>query len=259
MLKLERVACGYRGKPVLEEVSFAVQSGEVLCLLGPNGSGKSTLFKSILGLLPLQKGAISIDKEDISMWSQRRLARTISYIPQAHIPPFPFKVLDVVLMGRTAHLNSFASPSEKDVIIARRAIATLNISHLEDKSYTEISGGERQLVLIARALTQEPRILIMDEPTNNLDFGNQVLVLSHIQRLARMGLAIIMSSHFPEHAFHYATQVVLLKNGRVYSTGLPEKTVTEKSLYDLYGVQVTITHTTAHNGDRVKVCVPAAC
>ncbi|BCV21590.1 ABC transporter ATP-binding protein [Moorella sp. Hama-1] len=257
-LELKEVASGYGHRTLIRGISLVVTDGEVLCLLGPNGSGKTTLFKTILGLIRLQGGQILLDGEDISRWPRVRLARVMGYIPQAHNPPFPFKVLDVVLMGRTAHLGTMAAPDREDVAIARRAIATLNISHLEDRIYTEISGGERQLVLIARALAQEPRLLIMDEPTSALDFGNQLLVLSHIKRLAQMGLAIIMASHFPDHALLYATRVLMLKQGWVHSQGRPEETVTEESLKNLYGVDVKIIRAELPGCSETRVCIPVS-
>ncbi|OIQ08056.1 putative ABC transporter ATP-binding protein [Moorella thermoacetica] len=255
-LELQGVASGYGHRTLIRGISLAVTDGEVLCLLGPNGSGKTTLFKTILGLIRLQGGQILLDGEDISRWSRARLARVMGYIPQAHNPPFPYRVLDVVLMGRTAHLGPMAAPGREDVAIARRAIATLNISHLENRIYTEISGGERQLVLIARALAQEPRLLIMDEPTSALDFGNQLLVLSYIKRLAQMGLAIIMASHFPDHALLYASKVMLLKKGQVYSLGRPEEMVTEENLKSLYGVDVKIIRAELPGCNETRVCVP---
>ncbi|OIQ60579.1 putative ABC transporter ATP-binding protein [Moorella thermoacetica] len=255
-LELKEVASGYGHRTLIRRISLVVTDGEVLCLLGPNGSGKTTLFKTILGLIRLQGGQILLDGEDISRWPRARLARVMGYIPQAHNPPFPYRVLDVVLMGRTAHLGPTAAPGREDMAVARRAINTLNISHLEDRIYTEISGGERQLVLIARALAQEPRLLIMDEATSALDFGNQLLVLSHIKRLAQMGLAIIMASHFPDHALLYASKVMLLKKGQVYSLGRPEEMVTEENLKSLYGVDVKIIRAELPGCNETRVCVP---
>lgn len=255
-LELKNVTCGYGNKTVVHRVSLPVDSGEVLYLLGPNGSGKTTLFKTILGLLKLQGGEILVGGENIGNWPRSRIARVMGYIPQAHNPPFPYKVMDVVLMGRTAHLGAFASPSEKDVKIAEEAIDALNISYLGDKVYTEISGGERQLVLIARALAQQSRILIMDEPTSNLDFGNQMMVLRQVRRLARLGLAVVMSSHFPGHALLNATKVLLLHQGKTYGIGKPEETVTEESLKIMFGVDVKIITTSVQNDCETKVIVP---
>ncbi len=255
-LELKNVTCGYRNKPVVHQVSLHVDAGEVLYLLGPNGSGKTTLFKTILGLLKLQEGETLVDGENIGNWPSHRIARVMGYIPQAHNPPFPYQVLDVVLMGRTAHLGAFASPSEIDQQIAEEAIETLNISYLRDKVYTEISGGERQLVLIARALAQQPRILIMDEPTSNLDFGNQMMVLKQVQQMARLGLAVVMSSHFPGHALLNATKVLLLHKGKVFGAGKPEETITEESLKILFGVDVKIITASIPAHSDTKVIVP---
>ncbi len=254
-LELKDVTCGYGNKPVVHQVSLPVDAGEVLYLLGPNGSGKTTLFKTILGLLKLQSGDILVGGENIRNLSRTQIAKVMGYIPQAHNPPFPYQVLDVVLMGRTAHLGPFASPSDKDMQIAEEAIDTLNISHLRDKIYTQISGGERQLVLIARALAQQPQVLIMDEPTSNLDFGNQMMVLKQVRQLAGLGLAVIMSSHFPGHALLNATKVLLLNKGKTFGPGRPEETVTEESLKELFGVDAKII-TTGLNGGESKVIVP---
>jgi iron complex transport system ATP-binding protein len=193
-LELKNVSCGYGKKQVLRNISLSLASGEILCLLGPNGVGKTTLFRSILGLLSLQGGEVLLNGTDIRFWTQKDKAKAIGYVPQAHEPPFPYKVLDVVMMGRTAHMGRFAMPSREDEDAALEALASIGASFLQNEIYTEISGGERQLVLIARALAQRPEILVMDEPTSNLDFGNQMRVLEQIKRLATKGFAIIMTS-----------------------------------------------------------------
>lgn len=254
-LELSKVAAGYGCHPVIKDVSLEVEAGEILCLLGPNGSGKTTLLKAMLGFLKLQAGEICLDGENISSWPRVRLARVMGYIPQAHHPPFPFKVLDVVLMGRTAHLGPLAAPGPRDVEIARQALAALNISYLEDRVYTEISGGERQLVLIARALAQQPQVLIMDEPTSSLDFGNQVRVLERIAGLASQGLSIIMATHFPNHAFICAQKVALVNHGTVVA-GPPGSMITEASLKSLYQVDTKILSVAAASGSTYRVCVP---
>jgi len=258
ILTLRNVHAGYGKTEILTGISFSLESNEVICLLGPNGSGKSTLFKGMLGFLPFTRGQTLCDGADVSTWTRSKIARTIGYIPQSHIPTFQYPVLSVVLMGRTAHLGRFAMPSKKDLAIAEEALETLNLSHLKDAIYMEMSGGERQLVLIARALAQKPKFLIMDEPTNNLDFGNQIMVLRHIQALARNGLGIIMASHYPDHAFQYASKVILIKNGRLVGSGAPDDAVTEKMLHSLYGVKVSIADAQTDNGrGSVKVCVPS--
>lgn len=256
-LELANLGCGYGSRTVVDDISFTVNAGEVICLLGANGCGKTTLLKTILGLLKPTRGQILLNGVNIKSWSCARIARVIGYIPQLHDPPFPFRVLDVVLMGRTAHIKPFSSPSAKDERIARRCLDMLNISHLEERVYTEISGGERQLVLIARALAQEPQILIMDEPTSSLDFGNQVKVLSHIQQLARMNLAVLMSCHFPEHAFLYSTRTILLNQGRILYSGPPADAITAERLKTLYGVEVDIITVKNRLNQELQVCVPS--
>ncbi len=254
-LSVDGLAFGYPAKPVGKDASFSLGAGEVLCLLGPNGSGKTTLFKTLLGLLPAQAGAVYLDDQDIRGWSRRRLARAVGYVPQAHTAYFPFSVLETVLMGRTAHLGLFATPSPHDIAIADQALATLNIAHLREAIYTRISGGERQLTLIARALAQEPRILIMDEPTASLDFGNQMLVLDQVRRLAERGIGIILSTHDPDHAFLCARRVAMLHQGKVISLGAPAEVITAESLRLIYGVEVDVV--TLPAAARVAhVCVP---
>ena len=196
-LAVEDLAFGYPGKPVGEGVTFALEAGEILCLLGPNGGGKTTLFKTILRLLEPRGGVVRADGDSIAGWTRPRLARTFGYVPQAQFAGFPFSVLEVVLMGRTAHVGPFSVPSRGDRAAAAAALALLGIGHLADRAYTEVSGGERQLALIARALAQEPRVLVMDEPTASLDFGNQVRVLGEVERLAGRGIGVVFSSTIP--------------------------------------------------------------
>ena len=249
------IDCGYGKIRILHDISLQVSSGEAFCLLGPNGVGKTTLFKTILGFLPLLSGLITIDGEDISTWSDRRKAQVIGYVPQVHTPPFPFTVIDVVTMGRTAHLGPMASPSKHDVEIAEDALKELGISNLSQKIYTEISGGERQMVLVARALAQQPKILIMDEPTANLDFGNQVRVLEQINRLTAQGMAIIMTTHFPDHAFLCPGTVGLLEHDRL-TVGRAQDVVTEERLQCAYGVDVRIIQHAYLDVGLLRSCIP---
>jgi iron complex transport system ATP-binding protein len=253
-LSTDNLGFGYHGKPVGRGVSIEIRSGEVLCLLGPNGGGKTTLMKTLLGLLPALEGRVRLDGEDISSWSRKRLARTIGYVPQAHAAFFPFSVADIVLMGRSAHIGLFAAPSHADFAVAERALATLGISHLMGRIYTEISGGERQLVLIARALAQEPRILVMDEPTASLDFGNQVRVLHQIAALAASGIAVVFSTHDPDHVFLCGDRVALLHGGRLEEIGTPEAVITPDSLKRIYGVEVQVVELPDH---ETHTCVPS--
>ncbi len=253
MLAVEDLAFGYGAREVGAGVGFTLAPGEVLCLLGPNGGGKTTLFKTLLGLLPARAGRVLLDGEDVSRWPRSRLARAIAYVPQAHAAFFPFGVRDVVLMGRASRLKPFASPGGRDREIADAALETLGIGHLGERIYTEISGGERQLVLIARALAGEPRLLVMDEPTASLDFGNQTRLLTQVRRLADSGIAVVLSTHDPDHAFLCADRVALLHGGRMVALGSPQVTITSETLRLLYGVEVAVVPLTGHGR---SVCMP---
>jgi iron complex transport system ATP-binding protein len=251
-LDVSALRCGYPGHPVTDAISFSVEAGEALYLLGPNGSGKTTLFKTVLGLLPRLDGKITVDGSDTASWSRARLARALAYVPQAHTPPFPYSVRDVVLTARTAHLGVFGQPSRRDVAIADEAIETLGLVHLAKARYTEISGGERQLVLIARAVAQQSRFLVLDEPTSNLDFGNQVKVLRKIRELLRLGFGLLVTTHLPDHAYLCASRVALLCAGKLIDIGAPDSVLTETRLKQTYGVNLKI----AEVEPDLKVCVP---
>lgn len=255
-LDIVNLCCGYGTKSIVKDISLDVSSGEILCLLGPNGVGKTTFFKTILGFLKHQSGKILVDNEDMHTWTRKQIAEVLGYVPQSHAPPFPFTVFDVVLMGRTAHLSMFASPKQEDRDIAEESMEILKISYLKDKIYTEISGGERQMVLIARALAQQPKILIMDEPTSNLDFGNQIRVLEQINKLSQRGLGVIMTSHFPNHAFLCSTKVLFMNRESEFCVGNADEIVTEDMLKKAYGINVKIVNTVNSNGENIKACIP---
>ena len=229
------LSIGYGGTVVGEGLDLDLAAGEVLCLLGPNGGGKTTLFRTLLGVLPPIAGEVRIAGRPLSSWPRRELARHLGYVPQAHAGLFAFTVEDVVLMGRTARLGRFAAPSVRDREAARTALGRLGIGALAPRVYTRISGGERQLVLIARALAQEAETLILDEPTASLDFGNQLRVLAEIARLRQDGIGILMSTHQPEHAFKVADRIALLASGRIVAQGPTRDTATARRLADLYG------------------------
>jgi len=233
-LEARALAIGYRGRTVGEQIDLALGEGEVLCLLGPNGSGKTTLFRTLLGILPPRSGTVRVRGRDLADWSRRELARTLAYVPQAHAGLFAFTVEEVVLMGRTARLSRFSVPTGEDRRVARVCLDGLGVGHLADRVFLEMSGGERQLVLIARALAQEAGILVLDEPTASLDFGNQLRVLREIAALRARGLSVLMSTHQPEHALRVADRIVLLQAGRVVASG-GTAVATAESLAALYG------------------------
>ena len=204
-------------------------------------------------------GEIRLNGEAMTHWPRQRIARWMGYVPQSHAIPFPFKVHDVVAMGRTAHLGIFSSPNPADRTIADEAMETLGISALGEHIYTDISGGERQLVLIARALAQQPRILVMDEPTSNLDFGNQLRVMAHIRRIiAELGMSVILTTHHPNHALLYATRVMLLDRDKRVTVGQPAEVITERYLSQTYGVRTEILDIAQRSGQTVRLCIPAS-
>jgi iron complex transport system ATP-binding protein len=254
ILEADKLDIGYRSKRIGREIDLDIREGEVLCLLGPNGGGKTTLMKTLLGLLPALGGSVKLEGEDITNFSRARLAKLVGYVPQAGTAFFPFTVLDVVLMGRVAHIGLFASPGHKDVEAADAALAALGIGFLRDRIYTEISGGERQMVLIARALAQQPRLLVMDEPTASLDFGNQLRVLDTITALARSGMAVVLSTHDPDHVFLCGDRVALLRGGRLAALGPPSEVITPEALEALYGVEVEVVELPDH---QTFTAVPA--
>jgi iron complex transport system ATP-binding protein len=256
MLDVENLTCGYGSRTIVRDASLAISAGEIMCLLGPNGSGKTTFFKTILGFLKPLGGRMRMEGEDIACMKRTRLARSVAYVPQSHAPSFPFRVSEVVTMGRTAHLGLFASPSRRDVEVARESLDTVGIGYLADKPYTEISGGERQMTLIARALAQQAKLLIMDEPTSSLDFGNQVRVLGHIRKLTARGIGILFTTHIPGHALLCADRVAVMHGGTIRRTGTPHDIVTETCLRELYGVEARVIDWTDKDGARFGACVP---
>lgn len=240
MLEVRDLCCGYAGARVIEGIDFEVKRGEVLVLIGPNGVGKTTLFKSILGLLPCLGGEVLLDGVSLLSKPDSHAMNRVAYVPQAHNPSFAFTVLEVVVMGRTPRIKAFSVPTEHDKAIASGLLADLNLSHLAERPYTEVSGGERQMVLIARALAQEPDVLVMDEPAASLDFGNQAKLLRTVRDLSReRGLSVLMTTHNPDHAFAVADKVLLLEQtGCRY--GRVADVLDDESLSNAYGTPIEI-------------------
>lgn len=233
------LAIGYhRDRVVGRGLDVALDRGEVLALLGPNGGGKTTLLKTLLGLIPPLAGEVRLAGKPLDELSVRERARLVAYVPQVHAGTFAFTVEDVVLMGRTPHGDLLSRPSARDREVAADAIRRLGIAHLGERSYTAISGGERQLALIARALAQEPRVVILDEPTASLDFGNQGRVMREVGRLASDGLAVVFSTHDPNHALRHASRAMLIRDGLCLGAGPSACLLTRDKLRALYGAEV---------------------
>lgn len=241
-MRLEAAAVdfGYPERPVGRGASLNVAAGEIVCLLGPNGCGKTTLFKTLLGLIPAQGGEVRIDEIPLAGLSRAEIARRMAYVPQAQAGTFPYSVLDLVTMGRVAHRGLFAGPSAEDRRIAREALDELGIGELAERDATRLSGGQRQLVVIARAVAQRAPLIVMDEPTAALDFGNQVRVLGEIRRLRERGAGIVLSTHDPDHALAIASRVVVMRDGAIVASGAPAEVLTAERLEAVYGVAVTV-------------------
>ena len=249
------LAFGYPGRVVGRGFDLALEAGEVLCVLGPNGAGKTTLFRTLLGLIPPLAGRVTVAGTDVSAVPRAQMARALAYVPQAMASAFDFTLLDVVEMGRTAHLAAFASPSRRDRERSMQSLERLGIAALAERPIHSVSGGERQLALIARALATDATHLLMDEPTANLDFGNQSLILDEVARLKASGAAILFSTHHPDHALRIADRVVMLRGGTVLAAGATCATLNSENLSALYARPIDVLEVVSPDGTRRRTCV----
>lgn len=238
MLDVRDLAFGFGARRVGADVTFALAKGETLAVLGGNGAGKTTLFRTLLGLLPALNGEIRVDGHAVATLPPRARARRLAYVPQQHAPTFGFTAEEAVLMGRVSHLSTFARPGSTDRAAAADALTRLGIEALAARPVTELSGGERQLVWIARALAQQAPVLILDEPTASLDFGNRARVLAEIDRLRHGGLTIVFSTHEPDQALAHADRALLLADGRPLALDAVDSALTAANVGRLYRVRV---------------------
>ncbi len=264
MYLLEVIDAGfsYKNAKIFEHLSISIGPGEVHCIIGPNGCGKTTLLDCILGVLKLNSGEIKLKDKSINQYRIWEIANHIAYVPQSHAKTFPYTVMDIVLMGRASHTGIFASPTQEDRVIAERALAMVGLSSYRERPYTQLSGGEGQLVMIARALAQKTPVIIMDEPTAHLDFKHELIVLETIVQLVRdTGLSVVMATHFPNHAFYFAnnginTQVALMSNRRFIANGHPDGILTEKNLQAVYNIYAKVVTQHISPMGEIKQIIP---
>jgi iron complex transport system ATP-binding protein len=256
ILKIKQATLGYPDAPVLTNVNLTIETGKALCLIGRNGAGKTTLFKSLLGILPVLSGEILLDGRDVRRYRPREYARLVACVPQARTLPFPFTAFEVALFGRTAHLPAYASPRRADRRIVEECMEKLQISHLQNRIFTQLSGGEQQMVIIARALAQQPLFMVMDEPAASLDFGNQIRIVAQVNRLKDRALGIVMATHSPDHAFMCNADVAVIHNGKVSQPDNCNRILTEKTLRKVYDVDVRVVPVKGENNKTIRTCVP---
>lgn len=240
MIEVKNLVFGYTNSLILDAIDLTIKPCGIVALLGPNGTGKSTLLKLMLGLLKPTSGTVFLHQNDILNYTQKQLASQMAYVPQSSMQPFAFSVFEIILMGRISQQTLFTTYNSSDRDIAMEALESMGIMHLKDRAYNQLSGGEKQLVLIARALAQQAPLLLMDEPVSGLDYGNQLRLLEHLDTLASKGTTIVMTTHFPDHALLVASDVILMRDGKLFAQGSPKSVITEENLQIVYNVNVTV-------------------
>lgn len=278
-ISVENLTLSYEKNLVLNNVNFSIKKGSVVTLVGPNGCGKTTLLKIINGFLRQNEGTVYIDSRNIEEIANRELAKILGHVSQMHKSSFPFSVLDVVLTGRMPYISMFSTPGKEDIEKAYQVLEFMGIAHFAQRPYTQISGGERQMVMIAKALAQEPDFLLLDEPTSFLDLKNQIHVLKTIINLARTrNITVLMTLHEPNYALLFSDEIILLRkleNGsfsnrheyshdaspekeniltlseeNIVSSGYPEKVMTPEKIKEAYGIDVEVLE---HKGKRMII------
>lgn len=262
LIEVNNIAFSYDKHVIFQNLSFAINSGEIFCLLGPNGCGKTTLLDCVLGLLKTKSGEILLNGVNINRIHPEQIARKIAYVPQIHEKTFPYTVFDIVLMGRASYIGMFGSPDAEDVAITEEALEQVGISRLKERHYTQLSGGEGQLVMVARALAQKTPLIIMDEPTAHLDFKHELVIMEKVVELVReTGLSILMATHFPNHAFYFennniVTRVALMSEANFLAVGEPCEVLSEENLRLLYNVHTKVVSCELDANRELKQVIP---
>jgi iron complex transport system ATP-binding protein len=259
LVRVRAATFSYGQREILKGVDLDIYRGEVLSILGPNGCGKTTLLRCIGGASIVSGGSVRFGDVDVGSLSAPDRARKIGFLFQDHTPTFPFAVRDIVIMGRAPHLGVLASPGRVDVVLADEALERVGLAHVRNRPYTQLSGGERQLVLLARTLVQKPDVILLDEPTAHLDFRNQVLTLRIIRSLAADGLTMVMTTHDPNHALWFGGRAALMKEGRFVASGLASDVVTETNLSTTYETDVRVFVVPGREGEGQSAICSAWC
>ena len=254
-LVVDRLSFGYlHGEQLLKEVSFSAQSGELISLLGPNGTGKTTLFRCILGQLRAA-GKIVLDGEPLYSLTPKALAAKVAYIPQSHSPAFSYPVEEMILMGAAAGLKWFQHPGKAEYARLDKVVENLGLQPLRHRAFDTLSGGEQQLVMMARAMMTDARVWLLDEPAANLDYGNQTRLMVLLQQLAEKGYLLIQSTHSPQQAALYSSRVLALADGKLAGDGAPSEVLDADMIQTLYGLRVKICDIPS-GGRSVRVFLP---
>ncbi len=258
ILQIENLSFSYDGSALLSDVSISADKGEIVCLLGPNGSGKTTLLDCVLGFHRNIAGSVKVCGKDVFSLSRPETAKLVSCVPQSHTPVFPYKVREAVLMGRAAQSGLLGAPRPEDYDICDAAISRIGIEAFASRPYTELSGGERKLVLLARALAQKAPLIVLDEPTGSLDFKNELMFLEMLTDLVRNdGIAVLMATHALQHPLYFEskginTKAVMLCKGKEIRKGTPDGLITPETLYEVYGVRACVSETQTGDGRALK-------
>ncbi|HNX28647.1 MAG TPA: ABC transporter ATP-binding protein [Syntrophomonadaceae bacterium] len=262
LIEVQEVSFKYPGALVLDKIEFTINQGEVFCLLGPNGCGKTTLLDCILGWLKPCAGQIMLNGNALTGMSARKIAKHMAYVPQIHEKTFPYLVRDIVLMGRASYMGTFKVPSAEDIKIAENALDTVGMLKLKERPYTQLSGGEGQLVMVARALAQNTPLIIMDEPTAHLDYKHELVILETIVELIKNSrLSVLMATHIPNHCYYFenqgiSTRAALIKDHRIMALGKPSEVLTEQTMGELYNIKTHIIECSLDEGEQLKQVLP---
>ena len=254
IISFNGVSCGYKNHCVVSNLSFSFRTGEATCILGSNGIGKTTIFKSLLGYLPLMEGTIYVDNTDLKTMTVKQRASIMAYVPQAKSYSYQFTVRDIVLMGRASYIPRFQTPGNEEYSVVNQTLEKVGISEYSNRYYSELSGGEQQMVLLARAIAQGSKYILLDEPASNLDYLNQKKLLNLIIDLTDSGIGILMVSHSPEHAFMCCKNTLMIDTKGHYVYGQTQDVITSDNLKRTYGVSIGIAQVEDIRGKKINAC-----